>query len=238
MPKSHTDPRPEYQRVAADLRAQIMTGALPAGTKLPSTQQLINEYKVANSTVQRALGSLKDEGYLRGEQGRGVFVRAREMITIEAGPYLAPEPRSYSYKLLGVTETQPPHDIVEALRLEEGESAVLRHRLMSLNGEPLELSWSYYPTKIAAGTALASRVKIKDGAPAVLTELGHPQRRMVDRLSVRPPTTAEFEALELPDDIPVIRQLRVVYSDHGLPVEASILVKGGHLHQLLYRQDL
>ena len=35
---------------------------------------------------------------------------------------------------------------------------------------------------------------------------------------------------------PVIRQLRVIYSDNERPVEASVLIKGGHLYELLYRQ--
>jgi GntR family transcriptional regulator len=54
-------------------------------------------------------------------------------------------------------------------------------------------------------------------------------------VSVRVPTTEDFTALELSEDVPVIRQLRVIYSDRGVPVEASILVKPGHLYELQYR---
>jgi len=36
----------------------------------------------------------------------------------------------------------------------------------------------------------------------------------------------------------VIRQLRVVYSDDERPVEASVLIKGAHLYELLYRQTV
>lgn len=36
----------------------------------------------------------------------------------------------------------------------------------------------------------------------------------------------------------MIRQLRVVYSDDERPVEASVLIKGAHFYELLYRQNV
>ena len=36
----------------------------------------------------------------------------------------------------------------------------------------------------------------------------------------------------------MIGQFRVVYSDHMCPVEASILITGGHLDELRYRQTI
>ncbi|MGV9377110.1 UTRA domain-containing protein [Nonomuraea sp. NPDC003707] len=89
---------------------------------------------------------------------------------------------------------------------------------------------------VAAGTPLAVRRKIRGGAPQVLAELGFPERHFEDRISVRQPTTEDVESLDLPPGVPVFRQFRVVYSDSGRPVEASILIKGGHLYELSYRQ--
>jgi GntR family transcriptional regulator len=71
----------------------------------------------------------------------------------------------------------------------------------------------------------------------VLAELGYPQRYFVDAVSARMPTTEEVDLLALPD-VPVIRQFRVVYSDDHRPVEVSVLVKGSHLYELLYRQPI
>lgn len=77
------------------------------------------------------------------------------------------------------------------------------------------------------------------GAPQVLAELGYPQAYFVDRVSARPPTTEELETLDLPDDVPVIRQLRTVYTEAGRrPVEAGIQVKGAHLYELEYRETI
>ncbi|MBW4719642.1 GntR family transcriptional regulator [Saccharothrix obliqua] len=237
MPR-RTDSRPLHQQVAAALRAQIMAGELASGTQLPSTAQLVETYSASNPTIQKALALLKDEGYLRSHPGKGVYVRDRESFVVEAGNYFAPSARGYSYQLLDVAEVNPPADVAAALGLGDRERAVVRHRLMSHDGEPVELSHSYYPARLAIGTPLAGKGKIRGGAPQALADLGSPQRRFTDRLSVRQPTPDEVQLLDLPAEVPVIRQFRVIYTDDDRPVETTVMVKGGHLYELLYRVDL
>src|SRR5262249_13860936 len=129
-----------------------------------------------------------------------------------------PTPGGFVYQLLGVAEVLPPVEVREALRLAENETTFVRRRLLTHRGDPVELSWSYYLSAIARGTPLAASRKIVGGAPKVLKDLGYPQREAVDTLSARLPTTEEVEALELPDNVPVIRQFRVIYSDRDKPV--------------------
>ncbi|PRX49697.1 GntR family transcriptional regulator [Nonomuraea fuscirosea] len=232
----YQDTRPKHQQIAAAIRADIMAGRLSPGAQLPSTQQLVSQYTTANATVQRALSLLKDEGFLEGRPGKGVFVRAKQLAVVEVSSYFAPSPRGYSYELLSVDEVVPPPDVAQALGLDDGDKAVLRHRLLLHDGDPVELSWSYYPSTLVRGTPLAGSKKIKGGAPQVLTDLGYPQREFTDLLSSRPPTVEEAEGLELPEGVPVMRQFRVVYAENKRPVEVSVLVKGGHLYTLQYHQ--
>ncbi len=70
--------------------------------------------------------------------------------------------------------------------------------------------------------------------PALLAELGLPPRLSVDRVSARVPTQEQYRALSLPSDLPLLRTLRVVYSDDDRPVEATVMVKAGHLYELQY----
>ncbi|WP_043613913.1 GntR family transcriptional regulator [Nonomuraea candida] len=232
-----TDSRPRHQQVAADLRAQIMSGLLPAGAQLPSTPQLAEQYECAPATIQGAMKLLKDERFLEGRPGKGVFVRRRQPFIVTATAYKTPEPGGYSYDLLHVGEVAPPADVAHALGLRDGERCVERHRIMLHAGDPIELSWSYYPLSIAEGTPLAARARISGGAPRALAGLGFPERTFEDRVSVRQPRTEEVVMLDLPADVPVIRQFRVVRSDGGRPVEASVLIKGGHLFEVMYRQQ-
>jgi GntR family transcriptional regulator len=227
--------RPPYEQVAADLRARIMAGDLAPGTKLPSTVHLVAEFGVSNTTVQKALAVLKGEGYLTSRQGKGVYVRDRQPFRVEVGAYFAPSPGGYSYDLLETGEVRPPAEVAAALMTGSGDRALLRRRLLRHAGHPVEVEWSYYPLELAGGSALARPQRVPGGAPRVLAELGYPQRYFVDAVSARMPTAEEAGLLALPD-VPVIRQFRVIYSNDDQPVEASVLVKGAHLYELLYRQ--
>ncbi|GAA1506445.1 GntR family transcriptional regulator [Sphaerisporangium rubeum] len=69
--------RPGYLQIADDLRAQISSGALPAGQALPSIRELCERYEVSASVVKAAISVLRTEGHVIGQQGKGVFVRDR-----------------------------------------------------------------------------------------------------------------------------------------------------------------
>src|SRR6201996_8323835 len=58
------------------LRHSIMTGALPAGGRLPPTRALAQEVGVARQTVVLAYERLAAEGYVRGRTGSGPYVAA------------------------------------------------------------------------------------------------------------------------------------------------------------------
>jgi GntR family transcriptional regulator len=252
MPKK-TDTRPRHQQIAADLRAQIMSGDLGPGQRLPTTGQLMDRYAVTGQTVQRTLGVLKAEGFVVGRAGVGVFVRDESPLAITPAAYLPPvrsgEPYRWvsqagarsqrgSSRLVSVKETVPPRAIAGALGTAPEEPVVLRHQILTLDDEPAELVWNFYPASIARGTPLERKAKIRGGAPALLAELGYPPREHTDQVSVRLATSEEFVALELPDDVPVLRTLRVVRSYDARPVEASILVKGGHRYELAYHSPI
>lgn len=244
----HNDPRPAHHRIAARIRADIMSGELAPGRQLPITQDLVKQYGVSGQTVQRALGLLKDEGFIVGRSGRGVFVRDTPQQAIDSVATMPPAPDGAPYvwiteaakqcRILRVAEVAPPAQVRDALGLAPDATAALRQRLLLLDEEPTELVWSYYPMDLARGTALLDPRKIKGGSPTLLTDLGHPPREMIDRVSCRPPTEEEFVALDLPSEVPVLRTFRVVRSDNAKAVEVTVLVKAAHLHELLYRVPL
>ncbi|TGZ12394.1 hypothetical protein DV517_74890 [Streptomyces sp. S816] len=72
-----------YQRIVQDVRDKIRSGQLTAGTKLPSTRELSEDYGVAAGTVQRALTELRSAGLVYSHQGRGSFVTETASETTE-----------------------------------------------------------------------------------------------------------------------------------------------------------
>lgn len=67
--------RPGYLQIADDLRAQIADGRLAPGDVLPSLAELSKQYDASVSVAKSAIGVLRTEGAVIGQQGKGVFVR-------------------------------------------------------------------------------------------------------------------------------------------------------------------
>lgn len=65
---------PKWRELAAAIRAQITSGQLEPGDKLPSTRQLCADYGVTSIVVRNAMIALKAEGLVEGVPGVGVFV--------------------------------------------------------------------------------------------------------------------------------------------------------------------
>jgi DNA-binding FadR family transcriptional regulator len=61
--------------LADALRAQIASGAYPAGARLPSYRQLRDEHDVALNTVQAAIRLLAAEGLVEIRPGSGAYAR-------------------------------------------------------------------------------------------------------------------------------------------------------------------
>jgi GntR family transcriptional regulator len=252
VPKAEQDAvdrRSLHERIAADLRDEIMSGDLRPGANLPSTAQLKERFDASNATVQKALQLLKDEGLAVGRAGAAVTVREHRQRTMRPASYMAPaapgEPYRWiseaashqtrgSSRLLDVAEVRPPADVAEALRLPADGTALLRTQVLLMDDEPVELVKSYYPLELARGTAMTDRRKIKGGTPALLAELGYPPRLSIDKVSARVPTQEQYTVLGLPGNLPVLRTLRVVYSDDERPIEATVMAKAGHLYELQY----
>ncbi|MGW4725095.1 GntR family transcriptional regulator [Streptomyces sp. S1] len=243
------DRRSLHERIAADLRDEIMSGDLAPGAKLPSTVHLKARFDASSATVQKALQLLKEEGLVIGRAGASVTVREHRQRTVRPSAFMAPAAAGEPYRwlteaarlgakphstLLEVAETRPPADVSAALRLGSGETALLRRQLLSLDGEPAELVMSYYPLGVARSTPLMENRKIRGGTPTLLAALGFPPRLSVDRVSARVPTQDQYRALKLPSDLPVLRTLRVVHSDEERPIEATVMVKAGHLYEVQY----
>ncbi|WNI16219.1 GntR family transcriptional regulator [Actinacidiphila sp. ITFR-21] len=252
MPKaeeSAVDRRPLHERIAADLRDEIMSGDLAPGEALPSTQRLKDRFEASNATVQKALQVLKDERLVVGRAGAAVTVREHRQETVRPADTGQPAATDEQYRwltvvaskgkrgtidLLEVAEVRPPREVAAALDLGETGTAFLRRQLLSYDGEPVELAKSYYPAEIARGTAMAEPRKIRGGTPALLARMGYPPVQTVDRVSARVATQEQYEVLELPSDLPILRTFRVVYSTHERPIEATVMAKAGHLYELQY----
>lgn len=66
--------KPAYLQLYEQLKADIVSGVLPTGTRLPSKRLLAEESEVSVITVQHTYTILCDEGYVEARQRKGYFV--------------------------------------------------------------------------------------------------------------------------------------------------------------------
>ncbi|WP_019632627.1 GntR family transcriptional regulator [Actinomadura atramentaria] len=122
-----------------------------------------------------------------------------------------------------------PEDVGRLLDLPDAE-VIVRRRAMYVNDRPVELTDSYFPLSIAAGTRLAEPRKIPGGAVRLLADLGHVAHRVHEDVTVRPPDDDERALLDLPANEPLLILTRLTLDTDDRPFQADVMaMPNGHL---------
>jgi len=66
---------PKYFRISRDIVSMIQSGSLKAASPVPSENEIIEKYKVSNTTARKALHELEKGGWVTRVKGKGTFVR-------------------------------------------------------------------------------------------------------------------------------------------------------------------
>ena len=219
---------PKYQAIADRLRAQINSGALAPGQRLPSEPDLAAEYDASRNTVRLAIALLINQGLVVSRQGLGTFVvepttpftallsRIHEPPTEQHAsqslPVISPAAdESELIRLIVETSTASP-SVAEKLDIAAGDPVVVRRSQYFIGDMPWQLINSYYPSDLAKGTALEQAGEIEAGSIGLLSELGYPQQGFVDEIGARMPNAREFDFFALVSGTPVLVVTRTSYS--------------------------
>lgn len=221
---------PAYIRVLTDLRAKIESGEIPPGAAIPSVANLASTHGVAATTVQKAIRALKGAGLVDSRPGKGVFVREVKLRVSRSADFVSPVPDGGKTphgksRPVEIDEVEPPDDVAEKLDIDLGEKVVRRRRVMvDEHDDALEITVSYIPMSVAKGTPLERSTKLRGAMPTALKRLGFPPRDSREWVTGRMPTSDEARTLKIPSGTPVLRTLRVTWTDNGRPVEALEIV--------------
>jgi GntR family transcriptional regulator len=230
---------PKYAQVVAEIQRRISQGEYAPGTLLPSEHQLVAEFGVSRPTIVRALSTLRQDGWIETQQGRGSFVRGRPALadaqrTRPAENALELPETALSGQLVQAGVKLAPAYVTTLLGLAAGAKAFLRQRLLSDDdGTPVELASIWLPLEVAAGTNLAS--------PELLDESirHHLQTRKklrldhaVERISARKPAGEEATLLGVAADAPVLNVIVTAYDATAKPVQVTDIVLPGDRHEI------
>ncbi len=85
---------PKYLRIVEAMAEDIATGRLPQGTRLPPHRELAYQLGISPNTASRAYAEAVKRALLKGEVGRGTFVRLSDSDPAQADPESLHRPES------------------------------------------------------------------------------------------------------------------------------------------------
>lgn len=156
------------QRLARRLEADIVSGKIPVGARLPTMASLAEDFDVSPATVQNAFGILRDKGLIRTRQGSGSFVIETKLLNT-----VHPEQHYRDQKLVAFR----PHDHrvpkVSTGEVLENHIAPLRERT-DFDGERIDTSLENVALStldLQSGASVLWRREILFDADRTLVEL-------------------------------------------------------------------
>ena len=158
--------QPAYQRIADDLRKQIIDGVLAPGERIPSRPQLRAQYGVSDAVAVQAVRLLVAEGYVQARSGSGTYVRERPQVQRltrswyreargrAASPFRADmesQGRAGKWRSSSEASAAPPA-IAERLGIEQGADVMKTAYTFLADEQPVMLSTSWEPLDLTRGT--------------------------------------------------------------------------------------
>jgi GntR family transcriptional regulator len=235
---------PLYREIARDLRRKISSGVLEQGSRLPTEDELMEEYRASRNTVRGALRELSIRGLVYTLHGKGTFVTEDVppiVTTLTTDPATGGgggEGRVYTAEvdasgrkattsaLVGGIQKANPA-MADALRIPEGSDVIFRHEKRFVDGRPWSLQTSFYPRSLEdRAPRLLDTDDIIEGAVNYLRSRGIEQAGYRDAIEVRKPDPNETEFFGIPSDgrVEMTEIYRVGFDQHQNRVRLTITV--------------
>lgn len=247
--------RPEYLRIAADIRTHITGGTYGPGDKLPTLPVLCDDYSVSETTIRNALAVLRAEGLIETRTRAGTIVRDRPPVhrltadryRTQSGPPQTAFTRDQGigwseYRLdKRFEKVRAGADLAALFECEVGEALLARHFVFYDSDEPTQMSTSYVRWSDIAGTPVADPINEPwpGGTRAQLAHIGIRVTRITETFTTGMPTEEEATVLRIGGAVPVLRFTRRHLVSDGRVVEvAHPIVRRGDATVVEFAIDL
>lgn len=232
------DGGPLARSLAGAVRAAVIDGRLPAGTRLPSERELARSLDLSRGTVVTALSALRADGWLDTRHGSGSVLRLPQRLTERTTPWSLDRGGARDADLdLTLAVTAAPHEAYRAAleRAVSRSSALLVDSGVATAGLPRlrELLAGRY-TRSGLATR-PEQILVTSGAQAALTLLA-------DQLHTDRRAPVAVESPSYPGALAILRRRRArllpvpVSARHGWDIELMtdhVVSKGARLAYLV-----
>lgn len=212
-----------WRQIQDWLEYRIKEGELAPGSRLPTEQELAEQFGVNRHTVRRALSLLAEKELIRTEQGSGSFVR-EQFIEYAVGSRtrfsenLLRQERKPRGELLSASIIPATSEVARALRLEKGEPVIVLETLGEADGIRVCLASSHFPHSRFPG--LDEHYRRTGSVTLALREYGVADyRRKSTLISSRMPSAHEARLLHQPRTKPVLVAESINVDTRDWPIE-------------------
>lgn len=141
---------PLYKQLKQTLTDKIKNGDWPTGTKIPTEEELCDQYEVSRITVRQALGEMSNEGIVVRKQGRGTFVAPPKVSTKLSSFYsFSSELQKQGFqqhdKILCFERMDADPKVAQRLGVVKFCPVFVVERLRFINRDPFVYETSYIP---------------------------------------------------------------------------------------------
>lgn len=216
-------PVPLYMQVVRQLRAQIASGDLAEGERIPSQREMMAHWRISMQTASKVIGALKTEGLAIASPGRDTVVAPGAAVRIAAGAASAAHVVAESAAAEGLevkataTTTAVPPDVAEALGIPAGRRALRRQETLYGNGKPVSTTVTWFPPVIAAkAPRLADAKPIPAGVLAYIAEAtGNRAERILEENAAVPADDETADSFGIIPGTPVLVSRARHYTSTG-----------------------
>jgi DNA-binding GntR family transcriptional regulator len=212
------------EQVRESLLADLTTGRLGPGAKLPNETELAERFMVSRSTIREAVGGLMGAGYLARRHGSGTFVTAlprtrhRLETTVSYTGMIRDSGHEPSETVVSRCEREPADVERDALDLGQGERLIEVERVRLADGRPVIYSRDRIPVGLLTEPSDAA---LGSSLYRILAEARHPVTSASAQLI---PTVADARLsrlLEIKRGTPLLHIDQVDYDERGRAVMLS-----------------
>lgn len=222
-------PLPLYYKLRESIREKILRGEYPPGSKIPSEQELMQEYNVSRMTVIRAVNDLVQEGLLYRKQGKGTFVSIPQVqqrlgkLTNFTQDMLSRNLKPDSI-ILNLELISPPFIIQEKLKIKENIKVWRLERLRFADDNPMGLQVAYLPSDLFP---IIDENELGRGSlyEYLRKKYNIVLKRAEETYWVRMPTNYEIQKLKIKKNTPVfyVQRLTFLINERAFEFVESIL---------------
>ncbi len=215
-------PIPLYYQLKQIITQKLNQSFWKPGEKLPTEDEIHQDYGVSRTTVRQALRELELEGRITRQAGRGTFV-AQPKVREGTEPFkstiaeIQADGIELGWKLISADWEPVPDQIAARIGVPSGSQAFCLRRLRLANNEPIGMAVSFVPKEFSDKIDLEHA---EDGGSMNYLEGTELDKCDAERIvEALPAEREEAEILQLERREPVLVITRVVRNCDAQPIE-------------------